>query len=257
MKKVMIFVLALLVVFFAFGCKKQTGDQVNLSKVSINSDGSIHIEGSGRAFENTIGVEVKDDNGLQLFRGPVVTDAGDMSKVGNFKEDINLNNFPQTDNITVKAFTESAKDGSITASAEKKIQFSQPYQTVKVYYGNTKLNPNMIDCSKVFPVERRIGANSQNKALDTLKIFLLGPTTKEKDDGYVMTTPQDLTINKIEQTGSNKVQVDFGPELLNASGGSCKVTAIRAEITNTVGQFYPGYEVIISANGNVDEVLQP
>lgn len=256
MKKVMIFVLALLVVFSS-GCKKQTGDQVNLSKVSINTDGSLHIEGSGRAFENTIGIEVKDDNGLQLFRGAVVTDSGDMSKVGNFKEDINLNAFPQTDNVTVMAFTASAKDGSITASSEKKINYSMPYQTVKVYYGNTKLNPEMIDCSKVFPVERRIGSNSKNKALDTLKIFLLGPTTKEKDDGYIMTTPQDLTINKIEQTGSNKVQVDFGEELLNASGGSCKVTAIRAEITNTVAQFYPGYEVIISANGNVDEVLQP
>jgi len=119
MKKIMIFVLALLVVF-SFGCKKQTGDQVNLSKVSINTDGSLHIEGSGRAFENTIGIEVKDDNGLQLFRGPVVTDAGDMSKVGNFQEDINLNAFPQTDNVTVRAFTESAKDGSITASSEKK-----------------------------------------------------------------------------------------------------------------------------------------
>jgi spore germination protein GerM len=40
-------------------------------------------------------------------------------------------------------------------------------------------------------------------------------------------------------------------------GGSCRVTAIRAQITQTLEQFSTIKNVIISVNGSVDEALQP
>jgi hypothetical protein len=254
MKKVLLLVLVLLM--FLSGCSIFKEKEVSLTKVSVNSDGSIHVEGKGRAFENTIALKVLDENDFLLYEGSSTTDAKDMGQFGNFKEDIRLNVFPQTDKIKVIAYIVSPKDGTITNKDEKIVNYDLPYKTVLVFYGNTKKNPEMLDCTKVFPVERRVASNSQNPPMDTMKVFLLGPTKKEEIEGYVMSTPKNLKINKIEKIANNKVQIDFGKELLDV-GGSCRVGAIRAEITQTLQQFYPGYEVIISANGNTEEVLQP
>jgi len=251
-----ILILFLVLMFFISGCGVFKEKEVSIKTVSVNTDGTIHIEGRGRAFENTIGLKVTDENGFVLFEGSAITDAVDLGKFGNFKEDLKLNAFPQTDKVRIVAFAASPKDGSITSSDEKLITYGIPYKTVYVFYGNTKRNPEMLDCTKVFPVERRIASNSRNPPMDTMKVFLLGPTKQEESDGYIMSTPKNLTINKIEQIASNKAQIDFGKELLNV-GGSCRVSAIRAEITQTLKQFYPGYEIIISANGNTEEVLQP
>jgi spore germination protein GerM len=155
---------------------------------------------------------------------------------------------------------DSPKDGSILDSKETILSYKVPYRLVKVFYSNTKLNPEMIDCAKVFPVERRLDskffASETDYIVETLKLFLKGPTEKEKGEGYGMTAPSNLTINFVK-VFNKEIQVDFGKELFEASGGSCRVLAIRAEITETVQQFFPGYQVIISANGNSEEVLQP
>lgn len=253
MKKV--FALLLITfILFSIGCTKEK--EVSIRNVSVNANGTIHIEGRGRAFESTIKIVVKDGLGFVDYEGSAITDAKDMGEFGNFQTDITLTTFPQTDKITVSSEVISPKDGSIAFSDSREINYNFPYKTVKVFYGNTNLNPGVIDCSKVFPVERRIASNSQNPPLDTTHVFLLGPTKDEETNGYVMSTPKDLTIHKIEVVGSNKVQIDFGEELQRV-GGSCRVAAIRAEITETLRQFYPGYEVVISINGNVEEALQP
>lgn len=255
MKKILV-ILTVLVVFA--GCKPTKLQELFLDNVSVLSNGIIHIEGRAKgAFENTVGIKIMDSEGILIFQGPSVTDAKEPNKLGKFSSDIELPFFPQTDTVKVECFIESAKDGSILESKEKNIDYNMPYKIVKVYFSNEKENPEMLDCSKVYPVERRVSLASKNAAIDTLKLLILGPTQKEKDSGYILTTPQNLTINFVRVEG-NKVQVDFSSELLSAGGGSCRVIAIRAEITETVRQFYPaGYEVIISANGNWEEVLQP
>jgi hypothetical protein len=251
------YVLALVVAVLLTGCKPTTVQkEVSISDTSVISDGSVYIEGNGRAFENTIGVKIFDENQDVLYSGPVVTNAQDMSKFGNFSLNAILTSFPQTDSITVECFVASAKDGSITASDSKTLVYGMPYQMVEIFFGSTKLNPEMIDCSKVFPVTRRIAKDSKNPVLDTLLLLIKGPTKTEKDNGYIESTPNNLTVNSIKETGS-KIQVDFGEELMAVGGGSCKVGAIRAEITETVQGIKPGFDVVISSNGNVDEVLQP
>jgi hypothetical protein len=260
MKKI-VSVVMLFALLFAIGCKPQTPEkELTFTGASVLANGSVHIEGRGRAFEGTIGIKIVDVNENVLFYGSVITDAGDMSKFGNFSQDTVLTMFPQTDDIIIECFIASPKDGSITASEKKVIKYDIPYRTVKVFFGNIKLNPEMIDCTKVFPVDRRLDSkfftSGTDYVVETLKLFLKGPTQKEKGEEYAITTPQNLTINFVKVSGKN-VQVDFGKELFEAGGGSCKVGAIGAEITETVQQFFPGYQVIISANGNSEEVLQP
>jgi len=52
-------------------------------------------------------------------------------------------------------------------------------------------------------------------------------------------------------------KVDFDQVLENAVGGSCRVTAIRAQINETLKQFSTVKEVIISVNGRTEDILQP
>jgi spore germination protein GerM len=40
-------------------------------------------------------------------------------------------------------------------------------------------------------------------------------------------------------------------------GGSCRVAAIRAQITDTLKQFPPVDEVIISIDDRTEDILQP
>jgi spore germination protein GerM len=51
--------------------------------------------------------------------------------------------------------------------------------------------------------------------------------------------------------------VDFNEKLEEGVGGSCMVAAIRAQITETLKQFYSVEQVIISINGRTEDILQP
>jgi len=73
---------SILILFFVLmllisGCSVFKEKEVSIKAVSVNTDGTIHIEGRGRAFESTIGLKVTDENGFVLFEGSTVTDAKD------------------------------------------------------------------------------------------------------------------------------------------------------------------------------------
>lgn len=260
MKRILL--ISLLFIILITGCKPKK--ELTFKSASILPDGRVHVEGNGRAFENTIGIKITDGVGFLLYQGSVITNAKDMSQFGDFSTDIALDYFPQSDEITIQCFIASPKDGSITSSEEKTLKYEILYKKILIYLSNTKLNPEMLDCTKVFPVERRISSTDSDPATTAMKMLLLGPSQKEKDNGYLLVTPSNLTINYIkpQEINTNRqyrgyVHIDFGKEMMQAGGGSCRVGAIRAEITETLLQFYPGYNVIISSEGNIEEVLQP
>ena len=51
--------------------------------------------------------------------------------------------------------------------------------------------------------------------------------------------------------------VDFDEQLEFQVGGSCRVSAIRAQIIQTIKQFSTVKDVIISINGRTEDILQP
>ena len=55
--------------------------------------------------------------------------------------------------------------------------------TIKLYFTNTKFDPNMEDCNKVFPVTRKI-PKTKAVAKAALEELFKGVTTKEKEKGY-------------------------------------------------------------------------
>jgi spore germination protein GerM len=125
---------------------------------------------------------------------------------------------------------------------------------VKVFFNNDKLDPEF-SCNKVFPVERKI-AKTQTIARAALEELLEGPTQEEKSQGFFSNINPGVKIQKL--TIENEVaKVDFDEQLEFQVGGSCRVAAIRAEITQTLKQFSTVKEVIISIDGRTEDILQP
>lgn len=126
--------------------------------------------------------------------------------------------------------------------------------TVKAYFNNSKMDPE-VSCDKVFPVEREI-SYTKAVARAALEELLKGPTDEEKADGFFTNINSGVKINSlIIDKGTAKV--DFDERIEFQVGGSCRVSAIRAEITETLKQFEFVDEVIISVNGRTEDILQP
>lgn len=125
---------------------------------------------------------------------------------------------------------------------------------VKVFFNNNKLDPEAT-CNKVFPVEREI-PKTEGIARAALAELLKGPTQEEKNEGYFTNINQGVEIQKLT-IADGVAKVDFNEVLEFQIGGSCRVTAIRTEISETLKQFPTIKEVIISIDGRTEDILQP
>ena len=124
----------------------------------------------------------------------------------------------------------------------------------KIYFNNSKLDPEFT-CVKVFPVAREI-PKTQAVARAALDELLNGLTEKEKADKYLTNINEDVKIQRLE-IKDGIAKVDFNDKLEFQVGGSCRVAAIRAQITETLKQFPTVKEVVISINGRTEDILQP
>lgn len=126
--------------------------------------------------------------------------------------------------------------------------------TVKAYFNNSKMDPEF-SCNKVFSVQREI-PYTKAVARAVLEELLKGPTEEEKKDGFFTNINSGVKINSLVVDGRT-AKVDFDERIEYQVGGSCRVSAIRAEITETLKQFESVDEVIISVDGRIEDILQP
>ncbi|OGY44355.1 MAG: hypothetical protein A2731_00095 [Candidatus Buchananbacteria bacterium RIFCSPHIGHO2_01_FULL_39_8] len=126
--------------------------------------------------------------------------------------------------------------------------------TIKVFFNNDKLDPEY-SCNKVFPIERTI-PKTQAVGQAALEQLLQGPTEQDKADGYFTSINQGVEIQSLTiQDGI--AMVDFDQQIEFQVGGSCRVSAIRAQITETLKQFPTVNQVIIAVDGRTEDILQP
>ncbi|MFA7088059.1 MAG: GerMN domain-containing protein, partial [Patescibacteria group bacterium] len=124
---------------------------------------------------------------------------------------------------------------------------------VKVYFNNNIFDPE-ISCDKVFPVEREI-TKEENNMRSTIVALLDGPTEAEIEAGYYTNINGGVFINEV-LIEDGMIKADFDAQLLKDVAGSCRVTAIRAQITETLRQFLKNAKVNISVDGRFEEILQ-
>ncbi len=127
--------------------------------------------------------------------------------------------------------------------------------TVKVFFGNENFNPNAMDCSLVYPIERQV-AKTEAVARVALESLLVGPTEIEKQNGYYTSLNTGVGINSLKIENAT-AYVDFDSQLEQAVGGSCRVLAIASQIRETLKQFETVEDVVISVDGRTEDILQP
>lgn len=214
----------------------------------------IVVTGHARVFENTFNYILRDSSGKKIYENYAMADAPDVGLFGDFTVRIPIP-LSATSSLTVEVFEYSAKDGSVVNLVKVPVSIdSNKTSTLKVFFSNSKLDPQ-VSCTKVFPVERTI-IKTQETAFISLTELLKGVTTAEKSGGYSTNIPEKVRINSVSIRGGT-AYVDFDETLQYQVGGSCRVSAIRAQITETLKQFSSIKDVVISINGRTDDILQP
>ena len=137
---------------------------------------------------------------------------------------------------------------------EMPIVFETDTANVKVFFNNSKLDPAFL-CTKVFPTTRAIPW-TEGIGRAAIEELFKGPTAEEKAMDYFTNINPNVRINSLT-IENGTARVDLSDELDRNVGGSCRVTAIRAQITETLKQFPTVQQVVISINGKTEDILQP
>lgn len=215
----------------------------------------IIITGEARVFENQLRHRLIECDGRTLHEGIMTAQSPDIGLYGSFRTEITSIPNIQGKNGCIEVFSDSPKDGSEINMVTLPITFDFTNTlVVKAFFGG-KQAPEGAECTTVYPVERRI-VKSQSTARAALEELLKGPMIFEKNNGYFTNINPNVKIQKL--TIMNGVaRADFDIRLEEGVGGSCKVTAIRLQINQTLKQFPTVKEVIISIDGRTEDILQP
>jgi len=207
-------------------------------------------------FEASFPIELVDDQGKILGQSFVQAQGDWMTEnFVPFKGEISYQAAATT---TGKLILKNDNPSGL-AQNEKKIEIPvliSPNQvmTVKAFFSNNNLDAE-ITCTKVFPVERTV-PKTVATAKAALEQLLAGPSEQEKSQGFYTSINPGVKINQLTIT-DGVAKVDFNETMEEGMGGSCRVSAIRAQITQTLKQFSTVKDVIISVNGRIEDVLQP
>lgn len=213
------------------------------------------LKGEARVFESTFNYRVKDATGKIIFESFAMAASPDMGIYGPFEVHVNYPE-PETDTGAVEVFEYSAKDGSEINKVIIPVSFADVNaMNVKVYFPNTKLDPEMMDCSKVFAVERRVPVTLAAARVAVTEL-LKGPDTVEAREGYISSINSGVKIQKLT-IEDGVAKIDFDQMLEQSVGGSCRVASIRSQITETLKQFPTVSSVVISIDGRTEDILQP
>lgn len=217
------------------------------------------VNGNGwTGFEGQVGtVRLFDQDGKELALG-ILTATGDwMQLPTNFETKLFFDYTGENPGKLV-FYNENA-----SGEPERNKTFELPVvlttssserSKVKVYFNNGQFDPEYT-CSNVFAVEREI-PKTPAIARAAVEELLKGPTDLEKNAGFITNINPHVTINSLA-IENGVARIDFDSQLENQVAGSCRVLAIRAQITETLKQFLTVREVVISINGKTEDILQP
>lgn len=142
----------------------------------------------------------------------------------------------------------------VSDSSQKEEQ--QKNLSLKLYFPNTVYNKDMLDCSLVYEVER-IVPYTKSVASVALSELIKGPTSTEKNNGYLGVLPDGTKVNTIK-IEDGVLFVDFNKEV-ESGGGSCAMASRISSLNKTLKQFPTIKEIRYSVEGNTnqDELFQP
>ena len=131
--------------------------------------------------------------------------------------------------------------------------------TIKVYFSNEKLNPNIDDCNKVYPVTRKI-PKTTGIAKAALEEMFKGVTKEEEAKGYgSIPTAESNGILKSINVKNGAAYVNFTTRVLEQMGTattSCGGGQYFGMIEKTLTQFPTIKKVYYAVEGNTNEFYE-
>lgn len=198
------------------------------------TDGSfpLSILVNGEEVFKTLAFSEEDwkSDGLKSFNSTVVCKNGCVGS-----GEIVLSGNEDTFRIPVTFST------SCAASLEK--------STVKVYYGNTKEDPDSSTCDTTYVLERTL-PKTIGLGRSSLEIQLLQPMESEKEKGYFSSIPEDTKLESL-RIADGVAYVELSSELIGEVEDECVKSRIRSQISNTMKGIEGVNDVKIYFNGNL------
>jgi len=216
----------------------------------------VKIEGEALGnwfFEGSFPVKMLDSKGGEIGSGVVQAKSDWMAeKMVPFEAKINFKSEGDQGKIVFVSDNPSGISG-----LEMKYQVPVKFQAgettkVKIYFGKK----GVLDCDRVFPFERNV-SKTQTIGKAALEELIKGPTKIEQQLGYFSSINIDSKIKSLIIDKEGIARVDFSGNIEESVGGSCRVSAIRSQITKTLLQFSSVKKVVISVDGEVEQALQP
>jgi hypothetical protein len=217
--------------------------------------GSFDVSGRARLTGTDIVVVVKDETGETLTENRAVVDTDEAGQFGRFSQTVSL---PQhkLGKGTIEVYYASAVASAARAAFVRQVTFAEPDTVAaKVYFRTTGFDSSD-SCDNVLPVERTVSSKGTiyRAVIDQL---IDGPNDGERAAGYATALSTGVVLKSVAADANGVVTADFTSSLERGVAGSCRVTAIRAQIVSTLKQFPEVRDVVISVNGLTETVLQP
>lgn len=224
----------------------KNGDEVSLP---------LLVSGEARVFENQLNFRLRDEDGTILVADSVYAHSPDAGQFGRFNIDKTYPT-PKGNMGTLEVFDYSAKDGTEENKVVISVRFKKiETMKIKVFFGNKTYSTDGVDCNIVYSTERWI-PKTDGVLKAAIEELLKGETAFEKEKGFYTSINPGVKLQKAELK-NGVAKLDFDRTMQKNMGGSCRVSAIRAQIAQTAKQFPGVNDVVISVDGNVAEVLQP
>ncbi len=241
------------------------GDKIQSSDIIVDSPLTNQlmtspwtIEGKARGswfFEAVFPVRLLDGEGKEIAQTSAQAQSDWMiNELVPFRAKIEFNKVTTATGTLILAKDNPSGLPENDQKIEIPVHFNITASKIKIYFNNNKLDPQA-SCNKAFSVQREI-TETQAVGRTALEELLKGPTGQEKSDGFFTSINPDVKIQKLT-IKDGIARVDFNEQLEYEVGGSCRVSAIRAQITETLKQFSTVKEVIISIDGRTEDILQP
>ncbi len=236
-------------------------EPVKITNPQTNQEISSPLAISGQArgtwfFEATFPIKVTDSQGTVLGISHAQAQGDWMTQdFVPFTATLDFNATTSTDGFIIFQKDNPSGLPANDASFTLPIKFT-PLETttIKVFFSNNQLDPEMLDCQKAYALDRLV-VKTESIGTAAINQLLKGPTEAEINQGYFSSINSGVTLQSLK-IENNTAYADFN-DTLNNVAGSCRVTNIRSQITQTLKQFPTITDVIISVNGESETILQP
>ncbi len=152
------------------------------------------------------------------------------------------------DGEVVSVITDEEYDEMEGREVEAVEEIDEDMVTIDVYFVTVEDGMEGVSAvTREFPVPQDIKVYALNELLE-------GPTSEEEAEGYSTAIDEETTLNSLS-IEEGVAYADFSAEL--DASGSATVMMIRDQIERTLLQFETVDEVVISIEGETEEILQP